>query len=73
MGKIGPFTLNSAVAGDCVELAARLPDDSIDVLVTSPPYWGQRYVSTSLRQWPATFTESPGRTRTESPGRTRAA
>ena len=32
-----------------------------------------RYVSTSLRQWPATFTESPGRTRTESPGRTRAA
>ena len=28
--------------GDCRELIALLPDDSIDVAVTSPPYWGQR-------------------------------
>lgn len=28
--------------GDCVELIGKLPDSSVDVLVTSPPYWGQR-------------------------------
>ena len=28
--------------GDCLELIPQLPDASIDVVVTSPPYWGQR-------------------------------
>jgi len=40
--KIGPFDLNSVVEGDCVDLIPRLPDASVDILVTSPPYWGQR-------------------------------
>lgn len=40
--KIGPFLRNRVAHGDCLELAADLPDESIDVLVTSPPYWGQR-------------------------------
>ncbi len=40
--KIGPFDINRVAHGDCLELAAQLPDDSIDVVVTSPPYWGQR-------------------------------
>jgi len=39
---VGPFELNRVAQGDCLELAASLPDNSIDVLVTSPPYWGQR-------------------------------
>lgn len=39
---VGPFELNRVTLGDCLELAAELPDESIDVLVTSPPYWGQR-------------------------------
>ena len=30
------------VEGDCRTLIPWLPDESIDVLVTSPPYWGQR-------------------------------
>jgi DNA modification methylase len=34
--------LNQVYAGDCLDLARRLPSDSIDVIVTSPPYWGQR-------------------------------
>lgn len=42
MRTVGPFALNSVFEGDCVELARALPDESIDVLVTSPPYWGQR-------------------------------
>lgn len=40
--KLGSLTLNKVTQGDCLELAARLPDESVDVLVTSPPYWGQR-------------------------------
>lgn len=40
---LGPFTLNHVHTGDCLELIRRLPDDSIDVVVTSPPYWGQRH------------------------------
>jgi DNA modification methylase len=39
---LGPFPLNTVVGGDCKELIAQLPDESVDVAVTSPPYWGQR-------------------------------
>ena len=28
--------------GNCLDLIPKLPDASIDVVVTSPPYWGQR-------------------------------
>lgn len=28
--------------GDCLTLIPKLPDDSVDIVVTSPPYWGQR-------------------------------
>lgn len=34
--------INEVVAGDCLDLISSLPDESIDVIVTSPPYWGQR-------------------------------
>lgn len=40
---IGPFQTNIVHEGDCLELIPRLPDESIDVVVTSPPYWGQRH------------------------------
>ena len=42
MEKIGPYPRNQVALGDCTELVADLPDASVDVLVTSPPYWGQR-------------------------------
>jgi DNA modification methylase len=42
MYSIGPFDLNNVATGDCLELIPRLPDECIDVVVTSPPYWGQR-------------------------------
>lgn len=40
--KVGPYLVNRVALGDCAELGVELPDESIDVLVTSPPYWGQR-------------------------------
>jgi DNA modification methylase len=40
--KIGPFKRDAVTQGDCLELISGLPDESIDILVTSPPYWGQR-------------------------------
>ncbi len=42
MEKIGPYPRNRVTVGDCATLVADLPDESIDILVTSPPYWGQR-------------------------------
>src|SRR5579862_2308041 len=42
LNKIGPYNRNQVALGDCAALIAELPDQSIDVLVTSPPYWGQR-------------------------------
>lgn len=39
---LGPFQLNKVHQGDCLELIAQLPDESVDIVVTSPPYWGQR-------------------------------
>ncbi len=35
-------TQSNIFEGDCLTLLPRLPDASIDVVVTSPPYWGQR-------------------------------
>ena len=40
--KLGPYPLDAVVPGDCRQLIPQLPDDSLDVVVTSPPYWGQR-------------------------------
>lgn len=40
--KIGEFKLNEVFEGDCLRLIKKLPDQSIDIVVTSPPYWGQR-------------------------------
>ncbi len=40
--KLGDFDINSVVEGDCLDLIPHLPNESIDILVTSPPYWGQR-------------------------------
>ncbi|MFQ5640367.1 MAG: DNA-methyltransferase [bacterium] len=40
--KIGTFDLNHVTQGDCKNLIELLPDNSIDIVITSPPYWGQR-------------------------------
>jgi DNA modification methylase len=40
--RIGPFELNRVTEGDCRQLVPRLPDESVDIVITSPPYWGQR-------------------------------
>ncbi|MFQ5834339.1 MAG: DNA methyltransferase [bacterium] len=34
--------LNKITQGDCLELLKELPDESIDCVITSPPYWGLR-------------------------------
>ncbi len=39
---LGSYKLNTVTEGDCHALVQALPDSSIDVVVTSPPYWGQR-------------------------------
>ena len=44
--------LNQVVLGDCVEVMKTWPADSIDLVVTSPPYWGLRdYGDETLLVW----------------------
>lgn len=38
MEKIGKLNINKTHLGDCMVLAKELPDNSIDLVVTSPPY-----------------------------------
>jgi len=40
--QLGSFVPNRVVEGNCLDLIKQLPDASIDVAITSPPYWGQR-------------------------------
>src|SRR5688572_22075612 len=35
--------MNRVQEGDSLDLIPNLPDSSIDILITSPPYWGQRH------------------------------
>ena len=35
------FARNRITSGDCRELIKLLPNGSVDVVVTSPPYWGE--------------------------------
>lgn len=39
---IGAWQLNQIHQTDCLQGLAGLPDDCIDLAITSPPYWGQR-------------------------------
>ena len=39
MNIIGMQTVH---VGDCRDLFEQLPDESVDIVITSPPYWGQR-------------------------------
>jgi len=34
--------LNKVYCGDCFEILLTLPDNSVDLVVTSPPYFQQR-------------------------------
>lgn len=40
--RLGPWQLDRVHRADCAEALRLLPDDCVDVIVTSPPYWGQR-------------------------------
>lgn len=39
---LGPWALDTVHNADCLQGLRQLPADSLDVVVTSPPYWGQR-------------------------------
>lgn len=40
---LGIYEPNRVAEGNCLTLIEALPDNSVDILVTSPPYWGQRH------------------------------
>lgn len=36
--RLGEFELNKVYCMDCVEGMKKIPDDSVDLMITSPPY-----------------------------------
>jgi len=38
MNKLGPYDLDNIITGDAQELAKAIPDESIDIIFTDPPY-----------------------------------
>ncbi len=57
--RVGPFELNKVTQGDCLQLVEELPDESVDVVVTSPPYWGQRTsLATGVEEDPREYLET---------------
>ena len=38
MGELDPYSVNSIVCDDCLDVLLRLPDDCIDLIITDPPY-----------------------------------
>ena len=59
MTKIGPYKINTVIHGDSRQLIHDLPDNSVDILVTSPPYWGQRLSSgTGVEDDPREFLQN---------------
>lgn len=54
------MTVNILV-GDCRDRLKELPDESVQCVVTSPPYYGLRTYGTDLVDWPAcSFAPMPG-------------
>jgi hypothetical protein len=58
---IGPYQPNSIVTGDCRELSRAIPDHSIDLIFTDPPYLKEchRYVNT-ITTGVDTYGSTPG-------------
>ena len=42
MQSLGPWSLDKIHNADSLHALAKIPHDAIDLIVTSPPYWGQR-------------------------------
>ena len=38
MSRLGPFEENTIIVGDCLDIMAQMPDNCIDLVITSPPY-----------------------------------
>ena len=49
---MGELPLNQILCGDCRDVMAGFPEDSVDLVVTSPPYWGLRdYGEETVQVW----------------------
>ena len=55
------MTTSRILVGDCIEMLATLPDDSVHCVVTSPPFWQLRDYKVPPTIWPAIdFSPMPG-------------
>ena len=43
--------LNTIIQGNTLEVLKNIPDNSINMVITSPPYWGLRCYNTNPQVW----------------------
>jgi DNA modification methylase len=43
--------INKIIQGSALDILKTLPDESIDCVITSPPYWGLRSYKTTPQIW----------------------
>lgn len=57
---IGEFELNTIVTGNALELIEKLPDESVDILCTDPPYFlpAQAYIGTREKGYKRTLADT---------------
>lgn len=52
MNRLGPYSLNTIVVGDCIEVMRQMPDGCVDLAVTSPPYYNAKDYGAGKNMWP---------------------
>lgn len=58
--KLGPYRLNKIYCRNALTALKKLPGNSIDCVVTSPPYWALRDYGVQATRWPDGTTASLG-------------
>jgi len=48
----GPYHGQEVIIGNCLDVLKTMPDESVDVCVTSPPYWALRDYGSKPVEWP---------------------
>lgn len=52
MNDLGPYSENTIVVGDCLEVMGRMPERRVDLVVTSPPYYNAKDYGAGKNMWP---------------------
>lgn len=56
MKQLGPYEINNIYTGDCLKIMPTIPKNAINLIMTSPPYPGQKEDKRTVDEWLQWFT-----------------